>query len=720
MNTNKTASRAMQRAWALLLAVALCLGLTPTTAWAAAENAPANSAAAAQTAVGTATLTIVQGVGYSGPQALINKSYEFKGEATVADLFEAAKTAGDLKDYAFNSSGYLDSVTLASGVEVKAPSDWSSYWSIYKNDYAAGFDQSKPNEGKDVDTLIDGDAFQFAWCDSVSNIAPTAEQWNTLTDAAMSGSEIAGDSTKDEVGSATLAIVRGIDYDGPKAVLNKTYAFTQDATVENLFAAAKAAGDIKEYAFNDYGYLDSVTLVNGEAITTPSDWSSSWSIYKNDQMAGLDQQNKPNEGKNVDALADGDAFQFAWCDSAPNIAPTSEQWKALSAAAVPGDATVEGNVAVNPTPPNTKVDVATLDGSLNAVYRTLFANLSDTLKGSGGASERNISSWKAMEAAAIGQIGIVDVDAAISDAVAAYSAPKDNNLQRCIIVLTALGVDPTKVPSGQDTVNLVDKLANDASAVTAYPTSAAFALLAYASGSYQVDADAVNAPRVLIDKLAAAQSAAGGYMSMGAVDVDTTAMVIPALASYQGDVTAKEALDKAVAALRTTQKEDGGFGNLNSTAVAVIALCSIGIDPSSEDEWAESGATPLKALLASAKSDMSGFAVSTGMQEDMVNEQGFRALIAYQGLKNTGAAYNIYTQAKLGQAALPADDNKQKPQDEDTTVPAKAIDKKMLAKTGDSTLPLTAGASAVALSALVGAVIALRRTKGRNDSLLHR
>ena len=719
MNTNKTASRAMQRAWALLLAAALCLGLTPATAWAEGGSAPADSAPAAQAAAGTVTLTIVQGVGYSGPQALINKSYEFKGKATVADLFEAAKTAGDLKDYAFNSSGYLDSVTLASGVEVKAPSDWTSYWSIYKNDQAAGFDQTKPEEGKNIDALADGDAFQFAWCDSVSNIAPTAEQWKVLAGVATAGSGIAGDATKDKAGSATLSIVKSVDYTGPKAVLNKTYAFTQDATVENLFAAAKAAGDIKDYAFNSSGYLDSVTLVNGEAITTPSDRSSSWSIYKNDQAAGFDQA-KPEEGKNIDALADGDAFQFAWCDSVSNIAPTSEQWKALSAAAVPGDETAEGDGAVNPTPPNTKVDVAALDGSLNTVYRTLFTNLSGTLAGSGGVSERNISSWKAMEAAAIGQVDIVDVDAAISEALSAYNAPKDNNLQRCIIVLTALGVDPTKVPSGQDTVNLVDKLASDASAVTAYPTSAAFALLAYASGSYQVDADAVNAPRVLIDKLAAAQSTAGGYMSMGTVDVDTTAMVIPALASYQGDATAKEALDKAVAALRTTQKEDGGFGNLNSTAVAVIALCSIGIDPSSEDEWAASGATPLKALLASAKSDMSGFAVSTGMQEDMVNEQGFRALIAYQGLKNTGAAYNIYTQAKLGQAALPADDDKQKPQDEDTTVPAKVSDKKMLAKTGDGAIPFAAGASAVALSALVGAVIALRRTKDRNDSLLHR
>ena len=89
-----------------------------------------------------------------------------------------------------------------------------------------------------------------------------------------------------------------------------------------------------------------------------------------------------------------------------------------------------------------------------------------------------------MEAAAIGQVGLVDADAAIADAVASYNAPANNNLQRSIIVLTALGIDATKVPSGQGTLNLVEKLASDASAVSAYPTSAAFALLAYASGPY--------------------------------------------------------------------------------------------------------------------------------------------------------------------------------------------------------------------------------------------
>ena len=518
-----------------------------------------------------------------------------------------------------------------------------------------------------------------------------------------------------KVSAVTLTVVKGVsDWSGPSVVVNKTYKFTGQATVKDLFETAKKAGDIDGYAFADaFGtgseFLSSLTPKGGSAVEGASGW---WSSF----VGGI-----ADDGSKTAAaspLADGDVLQFAWCDSVPNVAPTAEQWKALADAAVSGDSVIEGEAPVRPSPSAPKVDAAVLDGSLNAVYRALFANLAGTLEGAGGASDRNIVSWKAMEAAAIGQVGLVDADAAIADAVASYNAPANNNLQRSIIVLTALGIDATKVPSGQGTLNLVEKLASDASAVSAYPTSAAFALLAYASGSYEVASDAVNSARALIDGLSAAQSSEGGYLAMGSIDVDTTAMVIPALAVYQGDATAKTALDKAVAALRGAQKGDGSFGNVNSTAMAVIALCSVGIDPASESEWAGSAATPLKALLSFAKEDMTGFSVATGMEEDMVNEQGFRALVAYQGLKNTGAAYNIYTQAKLGQAGLPAE----KQEEESAPAPADkpVVDKKALAKTGDGSAPFAAGTAVLALGALAAGIAATRRMRVSDELSLRR
>ena len=680
-----------QRAWALLLAVALCLGLVPGAAW-AAEGEGAGTAPESAQKVSAVTLTVVKGVSdWSGPSVVVNKTYKFTGQATVKDLFETAKKAGDIDGYAFadafgTGSEFLSSLTPKGGSAVEGASGW---WSSFVGGIAD--DGSKTAAAS---PLADGDVLQFAWCDSVPNVAPTAEQWEALASEAAQGDGVAGDENAAKAGSASIAIVQGMEYKGPIALLNKTYAFSKGATVKDLFEAAKKAGDIKAYAFNGFGYLDSITTAAGVEIKTPSDWSSSWSIFKNGSAAGFD-ESKPNEGKDVDVLTDGDVLQFAWCDSV-----------------------IEGEAPVRPSPSAPKVDAAVLDGSLNAVYRALFANLAGTLEGAGGASDRNISSWKAMEAAAIGQVGLVDADAAIADAVASYNAPANNNLQRSIIVLTALGIDATKVPSGQGTLNLVEKLASDASAVSAYPTSAAFALLAYASGSYEVASDAVNSARALIDGLSAAQSSEGGYLAMGSIDVDTTAMVIPALAVYQGDATAKTALDKAVAALRGAQKGDGSFGNVNSTAMAVIALCSVGIDPASESEWAGSAATPLKALLSFAKEDMTGFSVATGMEEDMVNEQGFRALVAYQGLKNTGAAYNIYTQAKLGQAGLPAE----KQEEESAPAPADkpVVDKKALAKTGDGSAPFAAGTAVLALGALAAGIAATRRMRVSDELSLRR
>ena len=67
---------------------------------------------------GTATLTIIHGVdSWSGPVVVVNVKYEFENGATLKDLFEAAKQAGDLGDYHF-SYGYIDSITTAGGIAI--------------------------------------------------------------------------------------------------------------------------------------------------------------------------------------------------------------------------------------------------------------------------------------------------------------------------------------------------------------------------------------------------------------------------------------------------------------------------------------------------------------------------------------------------------------------------------------------------------------------------
>ncbi len=172
-----------QKAIALLMALVLCMGMTPHAAWAEETGETGGSSAPQAVEQPTVTLTIVNGFGYSGPNVLVNKAYSFTEGQTLADLFAAAKAAGDIKDYEFSnpygSGEYLASVTMPDGTVVSDPTGAASYWANFKNgSYASG---AACQAG---DKLAAGDAFQFAFTDLVVNRAPSADEWAALKDKA--------------------------------------------------------------------------------------------------------------------------------------------------------------------------------------------------------------------------------------------------------------------------------------------------------------------------------------------------------------------------------------------------------------------------------------------------------------------------------------------------------------------------------------------------------
>ena len=97
--------------------------------------------------------------------------------------------------------------------------------------------------------------------------------------------------------------MNGFGYSGPNVLVSKAYSFTEGQTLADLFAAAKAAGDIKDYEFsNPYGYgeyLASVMMPDDTVVSDPSGAAC---------QAG-------------DKLAAGDAFQFAFTDLVVNRGP---------------------------------------------------------------------------------------------------------------------------------------------------------------------------------------------------------------------------------------------------------------------------------------------------------------------------------------------------------------------------------------------------------------
>ena len=689
----------MRRAWALLLAAALCLGLVPGTAWAEGEDAP-TAPARAQAQVGTATLTIVHGLGWDGSaDAKVNVSYPFSKGATLSDLLDAAVAAGDLKAYELNSFGYLSSVTFKDGTVAKGADDGSLYWSNFVDGgYYEGSDTIETQE------LVDGQGYQFAWNSYPTAVPPT--DWEPIVADAQTGTVIAGGGTT-SAGTAALTIVHGLGWDGSAdAKVNVSYPFSKGATLSDLLDAAVAAGDLKAYELNSFGYLSSVTFKDGTVAKGADDGSLYWSNFVD---GGYYEGSDTIE---TQELVDGQGYQFAW-NSYPTAVPPTD-WEPIVS-----QATSSSQVAGTPPSESTDVvlpeDTGTASVLTQNAYRDLFENISASFAGSG-------EDWKVMELCAIGAASSIDRDALLANAVSSYNVVGTTNPQRSVIALTAAGIDPSQVAVGGETYDLLNKMATTQ---FNYVNSRIALLWAYASGSYEAPASALMTVDELLDSLVSSQLSDGGFANSGTTsDPDVTAMAIAALAPFQGRGAVNDSLTKALSALKGMQLPDGGFprlgesvSNANTTAMASIALCAVGVDPAAS--WATaSGATPMSALLSFANEGHTGFAYANG-DAALATEQGFRALVAYQGLKNTGKAYNVYTQAKLGQAALPVEKQEEKEEKADSEdVPT--IDKKSLAKTGDGSAPLAAGAAALMIGALAAGVAATRRLRASDELPLRR
>lgn len=138
-------------------------------------------------------------------------------------------------------------------------------------------------------------------------------------------------------------------------------------------------------------------------------------------------------------------------------------------------------------------------------------------------------------------------------------------------------------------------------------------------------------------------------------DPDTTATAITALARfYTSNESAAEFIDKAIAGLGSVQADNGSFGNVNSDAMVVIGLASMGVDPARDPRFVKDGGSLADAILLYANDRGDGF-VSYG-DADLATEQGFRALIVLEQMKSLGegAGFNVYTlKAADGAAVVP-------------------------------------------------------------------
>lgn len=228
---------------------------------------------------------------------------------------------------------------------------------------------------------------------------------------------------------------------------------------------------------------------------------------------------------------------------------------------------------------------------------------------------------------------------------------KSTDNSRVILALTAIGKDPTNVGGhnllkGLDSMSYINKQGIN---------GPVFALIALDSHNYPTFGEVTR--DVLIDRILSEQVKADGGWALGgadekASDVDVTAMTIQALAPYyKTNAKVKTAVDKGLTWLSAHQQEDGGFAswgavNSESCAQVIVALAALGIDPLTDSRFIKNGITALDALcgyytqddtlgkgFAHVKQSSGGYV--GGAYNQMATEQAYYALNAYYRFANS-------------------------------------------------------------------------------------
>ncbi|MDR1194483.1 MAG: DUF4430 domain-containing protein, partial [Peptococcaceae bacterium] len=237
---------------------------------------------------------------------------------------------------------------------------------------------------------------------------------------------------------------------------------------------------------------------------------------------------------------------------------------------------------------------------------------------------------------------------AVNDYAAVGGYYPDGEYAKAIIALRAVGIDPRELypVNSRSPVNGVELL-RGASASTV--NTAVYALRAYRQGDYGSESQ----ERALVDYLLGQRdgtTGAWGYEYVGFnADADITAEVLGALSHYRAWPGVNEAVTKGLEWLKDQQLPDGNFGfsgsaSANSSAMVILALCELGIDPR---EVRKNGDSVLDGLLSFAAGGLDGF-TSAEYDSDWqiigygknatATEQGFRALIAAARLIESGGA----------------------------------------------------------------------------------
>ena len=295
------------------------------------------------------------------------------------------------------------------------------------------------------------------------------------------------------------------------------------------------------------------------------------------------------------------------------------------------------------------------NAEVNAALKKLFPDPVKVMDTVAAANTERAADWWAMDMGAYARAypdkGVALTEAAkqnyINAAITAIQSAgaTDTTYDKAILALTANGVDATKLyptANSSTALNAITLLNKADKSTSAW--SAPYTLAAYNQADFTGTQDY---EQQLVEALLRAQKADGSWDEWGTID--TTANVLAGLAFYAGDSRVKTAIDKAVDYLATQLGESGIYSdafsgpNANSTAMVIIGLTAVGVDPEKDARFSRNGLSVVEGLMSFALANNTGFGFTDNISyNDAATEQSFRALIALTQFRAAGKAFNVY------------------------------------------------------------------------------